>query len=55
MSAVVLFRGFQYHYLTDGTHGPGWYIYINGHVRVKVVDASTLQALQASQLPAGAG
>ena len=35
MNAVVIFRGFQYHYLHDGQHGPGWYTYVNGCVRVK--------------------
>jgi hypothetical protein len=53
MNAVVLFRGFQYHYLNDSQHGPGWYTYVNGYVRVKVVDAPTLRALQASQRTAG--
>jgi hypothetical protein len=55
MNAVVVFRGFQYHYLTEGRHGPGWYTYVNGHVRVKVVDLPTLRALEASQVSAGFG
>jgi hypothetical protein len=55
VNAVIFFRGFQYHYLKDGQHGPGWYTYVNGHVRIKVVDPPTLRALQASQGPAGSG